>query len=116
MMMRIGSGTAVYIERNTEFFERFFNQVVITIHHILRRASFFAGTNGDGHSVFVASADKQHLLTFQTKVSYINVGRHIHAGQVSDMHRTISIRQGGSYRCSFKILVHISCILLFVLT
>ena len=52
------SGATIDIERNAEVGKRFLNQIVIAVHHVLRRATFFLGTNRDRHSVLIATSNE----------------------------------------------------------
>ena len=78
---------------------------MIAVHHILRRNALFAGTHGHGHAVLVGTAYEHHILTFQTEIAHVDIGRNIHAGQVSDMHTAISVWQCRSHGCSLEFLV-----------
>jgi len=71
-MMRLRSGAAVYIERNAEFFERFLDQIVVTVYYILRSDSFFLCTNRDRYSVFVRTSDKQYIFFLQSQIAHID--------------------------------------------
>ena len=86
-MMRLRSGAAVYIERNAEFFERFLDQIVVTVYYILRSDSFFLCTNRDRYSVFVRTSDKQYIFFLQSQIAHIDICRYIYAGQVTDVYR-----------------------------
>ena len=104
-MMRLRSGAAVYIERNAEFFERFLDQIVVTVYYILRSDSFFLCTNRDRYSVFVRTSDKQYIFFLQSQIAHIDICRYIYAGQVTDVYRAVRIRQcrcdGGSLEFLF---------------
>ena len=52
------SGATIDIERNAEVGKRFLNQIVIAVHHVLRCATFFLGTNRDRHSVLIATSNE----------------------------------------------------------
>ena len=59
--------------------------------------------------MFVRSPDHQYLFPLQTKVAGINIGRYIHPGQMSDMYRSVRIRQRRSYQRSLKMFFHTLC-------
>ena len=86
--MDIGRGTGIYIERNSKLFKRFFYY------------------RGNRYSMLIRSADMDHLFSFETQVSGINISRNIYTGQMPDMHRAVSIRQRCSYESTFEFLFH----------
>ena len=79
---------------------------MVAIHDILRRDAFLLGTKRDGHTVLIGATNHQDLLTLQAEITCVNIGRHINTRQVSDMHRTVGIRQSRCYQCSFKMFLH----------
>ena len=93
LVMRLRGGTRIDIERYPEIGKRTFDQFMIAIDHLLGRDTFFACTNGNRYTMFVASANEQHFLTLQTQITGINVRGYIHSGEVTDMHRTVRIRE-----------------------
>ena len=109
LMMRSGSSTRIDIKRDTELLERFLDNTVVTIHHILRRDPLFLRSQRDGYPMLVRTTNHQHFLPLQTKVTGINISRHIHPGQVSDMHRSVRIRQRRSNQRSLKMFFHTLC-------
>ena len=102
LMMGLARGARIYIERDTKLLKRRLYQLVVSVHHLLRGDTLFAGADGNGHAVLIASAHKKHLLAFQTEVPHINICGHIHPRKVSDMHRPVRIRQCRCYKCSLK--------------
>ena len=105
LMMRLARGAAVDVEADAEVGKRLLDDAMIAVHHVLHGASLLLGADGHGHAVLIASTHKQHLATLQTQVSCIDVGRHIHASQVADVHRPIGIRQSRRHRCSLVVLL-----------
>ncbi len=103
-IMRITGGTAVDIERDTKLLETVFNHGMIAVHHILRCDALFLGTDGDRHTVLITATNKYHFLFLQTEVSYVDISRNIHTGQVTNMYTAISIRQCSRHRSAFKLL------------
>ena len=67
---------------------------MIAVDDILWRDAFLACADGDGHAMFVRTADKEYVFFLQTKITYINVCRDINTGQVTDMHRPVGIGEG----------------------
>ena len=102
-------GASVHVERDAEFLERLLDELVVTVHDVLRCAALLLGADGDGHAVLVASADEEHLLLFQAQVSCVNVGRHVDARQVSYVYRPVGVGQrrgdGGTFEFLFHIVV-----------
>ena len=98
---------AIDIKRDAQLLERFLDDVVIAIHHILRRDTLLAGTQRHRHTVLIRSTNHQHLLALQSEVTCVNIGGHIYASQVSDMNRAIGVGQRRCYQGSFKLFLHV---------
>jgi hypothetical protein len=100
LMVGFAGGTAIDIERDAELLERVLDHLVVTVDDILRRDAFLACTNGNGHTMLVASTDKHDIFLLQSQVADIDVGRHIDTSQVSDMYTTVGVwqcrRHGGT--------------------
>ena len=79
---------------------------MIAVYYILRCNPFFFGTDGDGHSVFVGAADKDHVFFFQSQIADVDVGRYIHPCQVSDMNGTVGIGQRRCHGGTLEFLFH----------
>ena len=60
--------------------------------------------------MLIASADKHHFLFLQSQITHVDVGRHIHSGEMADVYSSVGVRQGcrngGALEMSF---FHISC-------
>jgi hypothetical protein len=56
--------------------------------------------------MLVATADEEALASLQPEVARIDVGRHIDAGQVSDMYWSVGIRQSGRNGRSLELFFH----------
>ena len=78
---------------------------MVAVHHLLCGDALLACTDGDRHAVLVASADEHHFLMLQSEVTHIDVGRYIDSGEVSDVHSTVGIRQGGSDGCALEFVL-----------
>ena len=115
IMVCLGRRTGINIKRNSKFLKRLFNKAMISIYNILRSYSFFTRTNGNGHSMFIRTSDKKDIFFFQTEIADIDISRNIHTGKMTNMHRTISVRQCRSHSRSFKFLFHIECWIIFFL-
>ena len=59
--------------------------MMVTIHYVLRGYPFFLCFNGNGHTMFIRSADKNNLFSFMTQITYINIRRDINTGQMTDI-------------------------------
>ena len=103
------SRTGIDIERDTKLLKRLLDNTMITVHHILRRNPFFLRSQRDRHSMLIRSTDHQNFFPLQAKIACINISRHIHPGQMSDMHRPVRIRQRRSYQRSLKLFFHTLC-------
>ena len=103
------SRAGIDIEGDTEILERLLDNAMIAVNHILRSDAFFLRSQRDRHSVFIRSTNHQNLFSLQTKIACINIGRHIHSGQMTDVHRPVRIRQRRSNQCSLKLFFHTLC-------
>ena len=101
-----GAGAGVDVEVDAQPAEGVFDKRMILIHDILRGTAVLAGLDGDGHAVFVGTADEEDILTAETEVTDIDVGRDIDAGQMADVHRAVCVRKRAGYEGSFKNLFH----------
>jgi len=70
-----------------------FDELVVAVNDGLRRDALFARADGDGHAVFVAAADKHHVFALQAQVAHVDVGRHVNARQVTDVHGAVGVWQ-----------------------
>ncbi len=101
-----GGGAAVYVEGDAELLEGLFDHLVVSVANVLRSDPFFLGADGDGHAVLIASANEDDLLALQTEVAHVDVGGHIDARQVPDMHTAVGIGQGRRDRGALEFLFH----------
>ena len=97
LVMGLARGTRLDVESDTKTLERVLDDVVIAIYHFLGSDALFACTDGDWHTMFVATAYEEYILALEAKIAHIDVRWHINARQVSDMYRTIGIRKGCGY-------------------
>jgi hypothetical protein len=67
---------------------------MIPVHDILRRDSLLQSFDGNGHAMFVGTADKEDILSRHPQKPHINISRNIDTGKVSDMDWAIGIRKG----------------------
>ena len=88
---------------------------MIAVHDILRGASLLLRLDRDRHTMLIRATHIQHILTSHSQISHIDVRRDIYTGEMSDMHRTIGIRQRTGYQSSVEILTHYILYLYFYL-
>jgi hypothetical protein len=100
-MVNLIGGSGVDIKGDPKIFKGLFVDGVITIHHILWRGSLFPGFQGDGHSMFIRSANGYHIPVPLAQVSHVDIRGHIDAGQVAQVKGPIGIRQGRGNQVSF---------------
>ena len=51
---------------------------MITVNNLLNGDTFLTGTDGDRHTMLVASTDEQALATLQTQIANIYISRNIY--------------------------------------
>ncbi len=107
------AGSGVNVERNSETLERILDHAVVFVHDILRGNTFILGFQGNWHAMLVGAADKSHFLSVHPEKTGINISRNIHAGKVSDVNRSVGIRQSRSNEGTFEVS-HCAMILLRV--
>ena len=91
LMMGVRGRAAIDIEGDTELLETLLDHLVVAIYHILWGDALLTGTDGDGHTVFIRSTDEQHFALLQAKIAHIDISRHIHTSQMTDMHTAVGI-------------------------
>ena len=104
--MGLGGGAGVYVKADAELGKRVLDELVIAVADVLGRAALLAGAERDGHAVLVAAAYEQHIALLEAQVADVDVGRHVDAGQMADMHSAVCVGQGGGDQCAFEFLVH----------
>ena len=109
LVVYLAGGAAVDVKRDAELFKRVLDELVIAVYHLLHADALLAGTYGHGYAVLIASADEYHILFLQSEISYIDVGRHIYAGEMADMHTAVGVRKRRSHGSTLEILLHICC-------
>ena len=107
--MRLAGRTAVDVVGNTEFIERIPDERVIAVHDLLGGDALLAGALGHGYTMLIAATHEQYVLALQAQVSHVDVGRHIHTSQVTDVNRTVSIRQRRRHQRACKFLLFLHC-------
>ena len=107
LLMHLRAGTSVNVEIDTEARERVLDNLVILVHNILRRAALLTGLDRNRHTVFVAAAYIEHILSPHPEISDVDIRRHIDTGEMADVDRAVGIRQRTGHKCSFEFLIHI---------
>ena len=59
-------GAAVDIKRDAKVGKALFNHLMIAVNHLLWGDALFLGTDGDGHAMLIAAANKLHILFLQS--------------------------------------------------
>ena len=99
--------TAIDVEVDSQTRERILDDLVVTVHDILRGTALHAGLDRDRDSVLIASADIKHILSPHPEVPDVDVRRHVYPGQMTDVDRSVGIRQRTGHKCSLEFLFHI---------
>src|SRR5690606_31050953 len=84
--------------------EAFGNLRMIFVDNLLRTHTLFLRLDGDCRSVFIRSAYMQHIVSVEALKTSKNIRGNIGPCQMSDMERSVCIRQCGSYGKSFGCL------------
>ena len=95
------------IERHSQPLERLFDQVMVTIHDLLRGHPLLAGLDGDRYAVLVRSADRNHVAALQPQVTRVNIRRYINSRQMADMHRAVCIGESRCNEVTLELFCHI---------
>ena len=101
-MVSLAGGTAVHVERDAELLERFLDHAMVTVYHILWSNALLTCTNGNGYTMFIATANEHHFFLFQSEITYVNVGWNIDTSQMTDVYTAISIGQCRRNGCSLE--------------
>ena len=64
--MCLRRGAAVNVERDAEVGKAVLYHRVVAVYHLLGRYALLLGTDGDWHTVLIASADELYVLFFQS--------------------------------------------------
>ena len=106
LLVYLGGGAGVDVKVDAEPGERILHDAVVFVHDVLRGDSLGARLDGNGHAVFIGSADEDDILAFQTEVADVNVARNVGAGEVADMDRTVRIGECAGHEGPFVVLAH----------
>ena len=104
--MRRGRGARIDVERHAQTAERAFDDLVVAVDDLLGRNALLAGLDGDGHAVFVRSADRNHVAALQPQIAYVDIRRNIYTRQVTDMHGTVGVGKRRSDEVTFELFCH----------
>ena len=78
---------------------------MIAIHYLLHRYALLLCTYGNGYAVLIATANEYYFAVLQSQIAHVDVGRHVNACKVSDVHAAISVWQSGSNGCSLIVFL-----------
>ncbi|EMR01121.1 hypothetical protein ADICEAN_03760 [Cesiribacter andamanensis AMV16] len=84
-------GAGVHIKGYPKLLKGIADHAVVLVYHLLGAHPFFLSADGNGHPMFIGTTDKQHILSPAAQVAYVNIGRHIYACQVTNVHGAIGI-------------------------
>ena len=104
--VHIAGSATVDIERDAQPRHRIFDNLMIAVNNILWGNTLFLSLDGDGHTMLVAAANHNHIIALEAQITCIDIGRHIHACKVADVHRTVGVRQSRGHQCALEILLH----------
>ena len=104
--VHFGRSTRINVEIDPQAAESVLHYLVVLVHNVLRTHALFPSLDRDGHSVLVAAADEQRVLSPQAKVADIDVPGDIGARKMADMDRTVGVRQGAGYKRSFMFHIY----------
>ena len=79
--------------------------MVVAVDYLLHGATFFACTDGHGHTVLIGTADEEDFLLAQAEIAHIDVGRNVNTSQVTDVYTAVGIGKGGSDESSIENLI-----------
>ena len=102
--MGLGRGSGIDVETDTELSEGLLYQLMVFVHDILRRAALLAGLNGDGHPMLIRSAHEEHVPAAHSQVPDVDISGNVDSRQVSDVNRSVGIRQSGRNKITLKFL------------
>ena len=105
--------TAISIKRHAEALKGILDNAMVAIHYILGGNALFLSLNGNGYTMLITTANEEYLLAFESEVASVDISRYIYASQVTNMHGTIGVGQGGSDKGSLKLFIHLSMSLWF---
>ena len=80
---------------------------MIAVYDILWSYSFFLCADSDRYSMFVRTANEEHIFFFQAQIAHVNIGRYVNTCQMADMDRTVGIRQSRCHGRSLEFFFHI---------
>ena len=103
-MVYLARGAAVDVEGYAEILERFLDDAVIAVYHVLHSNALFLCADCHWHAVLVRTSDEHHFPTLQAEIAHINVCRHVYASQVAYMHGTIGVWQSCCHCCSLEFI------------
>ena len=81
---------------------------MILIDNILGSYTLLTRLDGDGHTVLVATTNRDDISTALTQITNIDIRGHIYTRQMADMHRAIGIRKCRCYQITLKLFLHFS--------
>ena len=96
--------SVVNVKADSKIVESFFHHFMININHFLRRYAFIFCFDCDRHSMFIRAAHKNDVALMKSQIAGVNICRKIAARHMTNVYRTVSIRQSSSDCISFWIV------------
>ena len=103
VVMHLVGGARIYIESNAKIFESLLIDRMVPVDDILRTHPLTTCLQGYGNAMLIRSADMDNVLSAQPLVTGINIGRHIHTGQVTQVEGAVGIGECRGNEVSFVI-------------
>lgn len=63
--------------------------------------TFGAGLESDRHTMLVAATDECHGAAGKAEIACVDIGGHIYAGEMADVHRAIGVWERGGDECAY---------------
>ena len=104
--MSFRRGARIDVERHAEPLERLLDEFMVAVDDLLGRNALLAGLDGDGHTVFVGSADRNHVAALEPQITGINIRRYVDSRQVADMYGTVGIGECRCHKIAFELFCH----------
>lgn len=99
-------GAGIHIKRYAQLLHGILDYCMVTVHYVLRSDTLLTCLDGNGHAVFIAATHQKYFLAIGAEIAGIYVGRHIHTGKMTNMHRPVGIGQCCGYESTLVILFH----------
>ena len=106
LVVRLARSATINIEGNAKPLEAVLDQVVVAVDNLLHRNALFASPDGNRNTMLVAASDEQAFAALQPEIASIDVSWHVNTSKVTDMYRSVRVRQSGRNSGSLEMLFH----------